>query len=530
VKTRRPYSLPLAFIIAIVLVLTGSVEGAHARGPTTDPTTHPAPAAPSPGLAVDATIDRATPRRALVSFLDAARAGDFAAAAHCFDLRGHTDANNGPELAEELSYVLYRRSAIDLSQVPDEPAAHDGQVTVDTFTVGDQEVPLLLVRVKFDDGIQRWVFSRATVRRIPDIAATVRTSQWEQRMPRALRTPVVFGNAPWQWLGILLALAAAYAIGRLVAAVFARVGGRFARRTTTLIDDMLVLAAKRPLGTIVASSVFGGLVYALQVSLAVGKILQHLAYTGFVVGFAWLLLAAFGQIARAISPEASAGEFVPPDRAGERTRRALLQRIASAAIIGVTVALLLLQFDVVRHVGLSLLASAGIAGVVLGLAAQKSLSGLIAGIQLSITQPIRLGDTIFIEGEIGIVQDIFLTYAVIRFWDDRCVVVPLSRFLDQPFQNWTLLTHDLTAVVLLHVKFTAPVDRLRERARELCEAHPKWDKRRCDIQVGDSDMYGMIVRVMISSRSPSDAWELKCSVREGLIVFLQTLDGGVHLG
>ncbi|MGO8992923.1 MAG: mechanosensitive ion channel family protein, partial [Polyangiaceae bacterium] len=192
--------------------------------------------------------------------------------------------------------------------------------------------------------------------------------------------------------------------------------------------------------------------------------------------------------------------------------------------------LLLLQFDVVRHVGLSLLASAGIVGIVVGLAAQKSLAGLIAGIQLSITQPVRLGDTIFIDGEIGLVEDIFLTYAVVRYWDDRCVVVPLSRFLEQPFQNWTLLRHEILAVVLLHVKFTAPIERIREKVRELCEANPRWDKRRCDLSVGDSDMYGMVLRVAVSAKSPADSWEIRCAVREGLITFLQTLDAGVHLG
>jgi small-conductance mechanosensitive channel len=482
------------------------------------------------GLATDVTTDRATPRRSLRSFLSAARDGDFTTASHCLDLRGLADPNTGPDLAEELSYVLYRRVPIDLAQVSDEPVAHDGQVTVDTFTVGDQEVPLTLARVKFDDGVSRWVISRATVKRIPDIAATIRTSSWEQKLPRLLRGPVILGNAPWQWLGIILSLFVAYGIGRLGAAIASRIGGTFARRSTSVVDDLLVTAARRPLRTILASILFGVFVYSLQVSLPVARILGHFAYTGFILGLAWLLLAAFNLVARLISPAHSLVGEVALDGAGDRTRRALLQRVASAGIIGVTVALLLLQFDVVRHVGLSLLASAGIAGVVLGLAAQKSLAGLIAGLQLSITQPIRLGDTIFIEGEIGLVQDIFLTYAVVRFWDDRCVVVPLSRFLEQPFQNWTLLRHEITAVVLLHVKFTAPVALLRAKALALCEANPKWDKRRCELQVGDSDMYGMILRVMVSARSPSESWDIKCGVREGLIVFLQTLDGGVHLG
>jgi len=529
VSSTRRLSTAAWLALLVTALGAGLLAPRLANAAGTDPVAHVVTGL-SAGPGFDASIDRATPRRALTSFLNAAREGDFTAAAHCLDLRGLPDTARGPELAEELSYVLYRRVPIELAQVPDEPDAHNGLVTVDQFTVGDQDVPLTLARVKFDDGVLRWEISRATVRRIPDIAATIRTSVWEQKLPRALRTPVILGNAPWQWLGIVLNLLVAYAVGRVSAAVITRIGATFSKRTTTIIDDLLVGAARRPLRTILASSVFAAEIYALQVSLEVAKVLVHFAYTGFIVGIAWLLLAAFNMVARYVSPAPDEGGVFHPEHAGDRTRRALLQRVASAAIVGITVALLLLQFDVVRHVGLSLLASAGIAGVVLGLAAQKSLAGLIAGIQLSITQPIRLGDTIFIEGEIGTVQDIFLTYAVIRYWDDRCVVVPLSRFIDQPFQNWTLLSHELTGVVLLHVKFTAPVTLMRERLRELCEGHAKWDKRRCDIQVGDSDMYGMVLRIMVSARNPADSWDVKCFVREGLIEFLRTQDGGIHLG
>ena len=322
----------------------------------------------------------------------------------------------------------------------------------------------------------------------------------------------------------------AYAIGRLAAAIVTRIGERFARSSLVLVDDLLVAASRRPMRTIFASVAFGVLVYALQVSLAVAKVLGHIAYTGFILGFAWLLLAGFGMISRLISPIDAEPNDVAPDGAGDRTRRALLQRVASAGIVGVTVALILLQFDVVRHVGLSLLASAGIAGVVLGLAAQKSLAGLIAGIQLSITQPIRLGDVVLLEGETGVVQDIFLTYAVVRYWDDRCLVVPLSRFIDQTFQNLTLRRREMVAIVLLHVMFTTPVPLLRAKLLEMCTANPKWDKRRCELQVGDSDMYGMVLRASVSARNPVEAFEMKCAVREGLIALLATVDGGAHLG
>jgi small-conductance mechanosensitive channel len=527
VKHRDPFQLRfLLGWLALVLAIAFGSPSILAAPPQTRQA--------SAGTGGDVGVDRSTPRRTLESFLEAARDADFSRAALCLDLQSDADRSRGSELAEELSYVLYRRAAIDLAKVPDDPSSMEGPVTVDTFSVREQEVPLQLARVRFDDGIHRWLIARTTVRRIPEIAATYRSVRWEDKLPSRLRAPVVLGNAPWQWGGILLSLLFAYAVGRAAAAIAVRVGGTLARRTTSVVDAMFVEAARRPLRTIFASTAFAALVFALQTSLTVARILEHVAYTGFVVGLAWLLLAVFNRVARLIAAPYAAPQGEPVDGeldpAGDRTRRALLQRVASALIVVVTIALLLLQFDVVRHVGLSLLASAGILGVVVGLAAQKSLAGLIAGIQLSITQPVRLGDTLFLEGELGLVEDIFLTYAVVRFWDDRTVVVPLSRFLEQPFQNWTLLRRELSAVVLLHVKFTAPIDAVRAKVRELCESTPAWDRRACDLTVSDSDMYGMVLRAVVSARSPKDVWVVRCAVREGLIKFLQTLDGGVHLG
>ncbi len=513
----------LALLVAVLAVSRAPAQALPPPRPTGTPVVTP-----------DVAVDRTTPRRSLQSFLTAARDGDFATAALCLDVRGDPDPTHGASLAEELSYVLYRRAPIDLSKVPDDPSAADGAVTVDTFTVGEQDVPFLFARVRFEDGIHRWVIARSTVRQIPDIAATVRTARWELKLPKRLRDPVVLGNAPWQWLGILVALSLAYAVGRFGSYVIVRMGDTLARRHVGLSDGLLREGAVAPLRTIVASMAFGGFLVLLQTSLIVTRVLAHGAYTGFVTGLAWLLLVAFNRLARALaSPEGGPGaasDAVELDQAGARTRRALLQRVASALVVAVTISLLLVQFDVVRHVGLSILASAGIVGVVVGLAAQKSLAGLIAGIQLSITQPVRIGDTLLIDGELGTVEDIFLTYAVVRFWDDRSLVVPLSRFLEQPFQNLTLLRRDLPAVVLLHVKFTAPINDLRGELRRLCEENPAWDKRFHELHVSDSDMYGLVLRANVSARSPKEAWALRCAIREGLVKFLQTRDGGAHMG
>jgi small-conductance mechanosensitive channel len=512
----------LFLLSAALVVLWGSVRGRYAAA---DPLTS---ALSDLGLAADPTLDRSTPRRTLRTFLDEARAGRFDTAAHCLDLRGEPDARGGPELAEELSYILYRRPSLDLTRVPDDPTASSGLVTVDTFSAGDRDVPLSLSRVRFKDGVFRWVISESTVTRIPELASALRSAVWRGVLPAVLQSPVILGNAPWQWLGVLVSLFVAYAVGRLFARMGRAIGLRLVKRSATPVDELMVKASERPLRTIFASLLFGLLVRSLDVSLELSKVLGHVGYSGFVIGLAWLLLAVFGIVAQLASPDAALVDR--KDNPGRRTRRALLQRFASAGVVGVTAALLLLQFDVVRHVGLSLLASAGIASIVLGFAGQKSISGLIAGIQLSITQPVRLGDTIFIEGESGVVEDIFLTYAVIRFIDERCLIVPLTRFLDQPFQNWTLDNRELSSIVRLTVRFTAPIGKLRDKLREICEANSKWDKRRCELRVVDSDANGMTLRMLVSASSPANSSELAYDVREAMVEFLRTLDDGKHLG
>ena len=212
-----------------------------------------------------------------------------------------------------------------------------------------------------------------------------------------------------------------------------------------------------------------------------------------------------------------------------RTQAVLLQRIASMTVGFVAVCVILLQFDRVRNVGVSLLASAGVVGVVIGLAAQKSLSAIIGGLQFSVAQPVRIGDQVVVEGEFGDVEEINLTYVLLRLWDKRRLIVPISYFLEKPFQNWTRTTTDLVGSVVVKVGFTMPIEALRRELRRICESDPLWDKITCSLQTTDADATSVTVRALVSARDASTLWDLRCNVRERILGFVNSYDHGTHL-
>ena len=174
-----------------------------------------------------------------------------------------------------------------------------------------------------------------------------------------------------------------------------------------------------------------------------------------------------------------------------------------------------------RQYGVSLFASAGAAGLVVGLSARPLLSNLIAGIQLALTQPIRIEDAVVVEGEWGWIETITSTYVVIRIWDLRRLIVPLTYFIEKPFQNWTHQSADLLGSVMLNVDYTVPVDRVREKLKEIVTGNPLWDGKVQVVQVTDTPNNMVQLRALVSARNSGQAWDLRCEVREKLIAFLQ---------
>ena len=204
------------------------------------------------------------------------------------------------------------------------------------------------------------------------------------------------------------------------------------------------------------------------------------------------------------------------------TQVKVLRKIATAVIALFTLASMLMVFESVRQLGTSLLASAGIAGIIIGFAAQRSIATLLAGLQIAVTQPIRLDDVVIVENEWGRIEDITLTYVVVRIWDQRRLVVPITYFIEQPFQNWTRTSSEILGTVFLHVDYRAPLAAIREELDRVLAASPYWDGRVKVLQVTDARERTLELRALASAADASLAWDLRCEVRERLITFLQT--------
>ncbi|MCK1678924.1 mechanosensitive ion channel family protein [Bradyrhizobium sp. 147] len=203
------------------------------------------------------------------------------------------------------------------------------------------------------------------------------------------------------------------------------------------------------------------------------------------------------------------------------TQVRVFKRVTDTIIVVITVSTALMTFDSVRQYGVSLFASAGAAGIIVGLAARPLLSNLIAGLQIAITQPIRIEDAVIIENEWGWVEDIASTYVVIRLWDWRRMVVPLSYFIEKPFQNWTRDTASLIGVVGLHVDYRADVARIRRWLEEAVKESKLWDGAVVNLQVIDADSRTIELRALVSARNAPQSWDLRCEIREKLVAFIR---------
>lgn len=203
------------------------------------------------------------------------------------------------------------------------------------------------------------------------------------------------------------------------------------------------------------------------------------------------------------------------------TQTRILRRVGDILIVTVAIASVLMTFDGVRQYGVSLLASAGAAGLVVGLALQPLLKNIFAGIQLAVTQPIRIDDALLVEGEWGNVEEITSTYVVIRLWDWRRLILPLSYFIEKPFQNWTRENAALIGTVMLYLDYETPVGAVRAKVEEIARNSRLWDGRVVNVQVTDFRQSTMEVRVLVSAGSAPRAFDLRCELREKLIDFLQ---------
>jgi len=247
------------------------------------------------------------------------------------------------------------------------------------------------------------------------------------------------------------------------------------------------------------------------------KVFQILFY----INFAWILIALVGLMKFYFLEYNS---IAKADNLKERrmyTQVSFVEKIIVVVIVIVAFAAIMMSFEAAKKAGQGLLASAGVAGIIIGLAAQKSIANLLAGFQIAFTQPIRIDDVVVLEGEWGKIEEINLTYVVVCIWDQRRLVLPINYFLEKPFQNWTRTTADIWGTVFLYVDHTVPISDLKNKLKEILEATDLWDGKVQVLQVTDVKPTTIELRCLMSAKDSPSAFDLRCLVREQMVIYIQ---------
>lgn len=319
----------------------------------------------------------------------------------------------------------------------------------------------------------------------------------------------------------LVIVAAAIAGAILIHQVGFGIARRVVKRLNTIAGQSLVKRSSRPMAFILP-------VIALQLVLplvplppGLASVVPHAISIALIIGVTWLLARLTYVPADIVD-----ARFPMTDADNLRARRLatlvrIMRQVTAVTIIVIGAAVALMTFPQARQLGASVLASAGIAGLAVGMAARPALSNIIAGIQIALTEPIALDDVVIVEGEYGNIEEITTTYVVVRVWDLRRLIIPLSHFIEKPFQNWTRTSADLLGSVMVHTDFTVPVGAVRAELDRLLEGNQRWDGKVKNVQITDATGGRVEMRLLMSAARAGVLWDLRCEIREKIVDFIQ---------
>ena len=331
-----------------------------------------------------------------------------------------------------------------------------------------------------------------------------------------------FVEQNWQnllWSAGILATAVGVALA--VRAIAFGVLRRLTRRRGALLGQSLVKRGRKPSLWILPLLAVLVVLPGVPLPVTLKSALEHITGLGLIAAIAWLAILFIEVTSDVISGRYRIDVADNLVARRIRTQFQMVHRVGIVLVSVVALAVMLMTFPAIKHIGVSLLASAGLASLVVGMAMKDTLANLIAGVQIAFAQPFRIGDAVVVENEWGWVEEIGMMYVVVRIWDLRRLVLPLAYFLEHPFQNWTRTSADLLGHCYIYADYTVPVDPLRAELRRICESSPLWNKQVCVLQVSDAFESTLQLRVLMDARNSSDAWDLRCLVREKLVDFLQ---------
>jgi small-conductance mechanosensitive channel len=496
----------------------------------------PIDALPREGLGqIEGEVWLDTPQATVETLLDAVEAGDLSRAAYTLDLTPvapQERGDRGPRLAQQLARLIRDDGSVDWARLPDRP---DGlieppinqqgpmtgvprrAITLDTLEVNGRDAPIMVMRVKPREGPPVWLFSASTVRNIPILAETRERSLLVRYVPYEWRESRVAGLELWQWGALLVIGLLSVAIGWAVSRIFKQILLRITEpRMYGLVRD-----TKGPVTLATALLIaWAAGNFLVNPTGAVGLALGNIAILGVIGAVTWMAARAADHMTSRFSHrfESRAAQEDDADARRLVTQLSIGRRVVVLLAILIGFGIALSYFDIFRTLGLSLLFSAGAVSIVFGIAANAVLRNFLAGLQIGLAQPLRVGDTVTLSGKYGYIEDIGSVFLTMKTWDSRRLIVPYNVLLEQAMENWSKKSAFVIRHVELTVDFGTDIDALRKVTEDsvaACEeADPSYPPK---VMATGASSEGLVLWVLLGARTPAQAWDLEVKVRERLV-------------
>ena len=492
-----------------------------------------------------------TPLASLEFFQSAVMNQQYDLAAYALNMNlidSKSQSSRAIDLVKQLDFLLVEKKLYVFDKLPDRP---DGliepplgstssiqgiprrSIQLGYIDYRERRVPLHLERVRIEDGVPVWVFSAQTVANIDKLYEQYHPAKFERYLPDWTKVKV-FGIAIWEFLALLIFFSFTMGIGWLLSSaagkllnwyVMDKEGNRLATLHHNGVEDLVNKLTVPLTFTLSFSSVYtlvsGGFPYLDALASSTRPII----WVALVFSAMWLGIRAINFFAnryKDLQIENLSDEHFDKSRS-RRTYMSIFRRVFIFVMILGGIWIGLSEFTNIDGLGKTLLTSAGIAGAVIGIAAQPILGNIIAGMQVALTQPVRIGDTVMMEGEWSTIEDLGYTYAVLKTWDERRLIVPMRHFITEIVENWSHTESHQTSVIYLYVDYGADIDAIRQKYIELVKKNELWDSEiEPELYTVSVSENSIKLRCSQASDSPLNAWTLECEVREAMMSYLYT--------
>lgn len=504
------------------------------------------------GLGREDKLYLLTPRAAFENFYFSAKNGDFEQAAKSlhtglardkFKRKGLKEKNKSILLARMLWPLVKNQLWFDWAALPDLPDGHIDTDTVakgaivktlrdikiDELALDDRKIPFYLQRFQVENSDDLvWLFSPRSMIYVPDLYQKYRPSQWEKNIPEWGKIQF-YKVSLWQWLILpfllLISLGVGIAAQKLMSYIYHSGYHSFVNKLLPQLRLPLIIFFG-----VLALRILSDFILSLTGPiLTISDVLYTIAM---IVAFMWGLTRVFGYYLDYLQERFSENldEEKDSDKKAKLTHISVARRVAIFIAMLASIGIIMLQFDLLKGIGTGFLSSAGILSIIMGIAAQSTLGNIIAGLQIAISKPLRIGDTVCYEGTWCYAENITFTYIVLRVWDDRRIIVPLKKFTSESFENWSMRDSHLLQPIYLYADYTVDVEKIRKKFCELLQAHKNYDEeKKPAVQAYAMTEHTLCIRLLCSAKTAAEAWLMHCELREKMNSYLVSLENGKYL-